>query len=581
MANNALKNARKPIVAVFFVLICLFGSFLPMFAPRTQAFLGIADFGFQLTTDVQAWAERILDVAAEQIAQRMIDEMVKSSITWANSGFDGNPAFVTDPTQYFGDIANNTVGGIIQSSRIGFLCSPLQNVNLKISLAKYYSPSSSQYRAQCTLTGIAGNIDNFYNHFDNGGWNTFAQMTQQPSNNPYGSFVDAQIQIDSQVASALKIQTQKLDWNQGFKSLSTCASIYHAPTDQQIQDYENGVSGPGTIASGDIPYNEYLHNGDCAAAGPDSTPGSIIKSGLDKVLPSGIDKLINVQHLDQLVSAFASGLLQRYVFGPKGLFTTNYSDTYNKQGTSSVNRPQDLECAADTKTATTDETLVGYSALSTSLGNQIDYIWQGEGIDTATTSSVSVVYHTPGNKTVSVTASSTDSNGLHHERTAACPNVGVSQSAPLNVSCSPAILHANFGDLVTWTAVITGGSGQLERLEWAGGQDFVPGTNGDANKLWPDGLGADTNDQVSTVGDTTTLIHHYQGGGNGVSTETIQKTTTPNGQPLYQVTVKRPYFEDKDKIANLDANITVVDKDPYSLGIVKQECTSKVTLETK
>ena len=307
MAYNFKKMFFKRLVSFLLVFSVVSSTlYLPAFAPKTQAFLGFGDINFEIGSHVRS----IVDAIGMAIAQQMIDRMVQSTVKWAQTGFEGNPAYVTDPKQYFTDIADRTAIQFLQdpNSKLGFstttsgkirdgigaLCSPFQ-VQVRLALIKQYI-QEPQY--QCTLSGVVANIDAFYNDFSQGGWDGWFSMTQNDSNNPYGAFLKAKIDLDSRIASAIGIQKQQLDWNQGFLSWSEC------------EDWELlGFKPDGSPI-----------NGKCEKRGPVQTPGSVIKSQLDKVLPSGLDKLITAQHMDQLVSSFASGLLTRFVFGPKGLF---------------------------------------------------------------------------------------------------------------------------------------------------------------------------------------------------------------------------------------------------------------------
>ena len=229
-------------------------------------------------------------------AQLVIERIVASTVEWANSGFEDNPAYVTDYKQYFTNVADGIAGDFIKASTtLGFLCSPFQ-ANIKLSLIQqYYQPRPFQ----CTLTGIVGNIEDFYGDFTKGGWDAWFSMTQNSTNNPYGAYLEAKIELDSRIASAIGLQKNQLDWNSGFLSWSPCI-----------------MKDPMT--------------GECLARDPNvKTPGSVIKSGLDKVLPSGLEKLVSVQNVEQLAQSFAAGLLQRYVFGPKGLFNKNTKYDYD------------------------------------------------------------------------------------------------------------------------------------------------------------------------------------------------------------------------------------------------------------
>lgn len=302
---------KRSITFLLVLSIVSSGLYLPTTTtPRAEAFLGFGDIDWEIGSHMRS----IVDAIGMSMAQQLIDRMVQSTVTWAQSGFEGNPAYVTNPKQYFTDIADGVVGEFLKnatttngtSTPLAFLCSPFQ-ANIKLSLAQqYYQPKPFE----CTLTGIVGNIESFYKDFSQGGWEAWFSMTQTPTNNPYGAYSKAKLEMDSQLAKALGLKKSELNWNQGFISWSDCI-------ENETVYIPDSTSESGSRAE----------KGKCTKRGPTKTPGSTIKAQLDEVLPSGMKKLITAQHIDQLVGAFASGLLTRFVFGPKGLFATGSSNS--------------------------------------------------------------------------------------------------------------------------------------------------------------------------------------------------------------------------------------------------------------
>lgn len=272
----------------FLITLSLVSSafYLPTFAPRAQAIFGFGD----LVIDVKAMVERIVDTGGRLAAKALVDKMVQSTVNWAQSGFEGNPAYVTDPKQYFTSLSDNIAGEFIAGSDLGYLCSPFQT-QVRLALRNQYL-EGPQY--QCSLTQVIGNIDAFYSDFNQGGWDAWFSMTQNSGNNPYGAYLQAQIELDSRIAESVGLQEQQLDWNSGFLSWADCI-----------------VPDPYT--------------GECLKRGPTKTPGSVISEQLNNSLPAGLDRLVSAEHIDQVISAFANGLLNRYVFGPKGLFNNEPS----------------------------------------------------------------------------------------------------------------------------------------------------------------------------------------------------------------------------------------------------------------
>ncbi|MDO8565060.1 MAG: SdrD B-like domain-containing protein [bacterium] len=304
----------------FLVIISLLSvNFLPIFTPRAEAqFGGIVHdpiIGALVAAEkVYKLAKDKLDSVAMIAARLAIQQIVNSTVRWAQSGFDGNPAYMTDPRQYFTDMGDGIAGDFIggPKSPLNFLCSPFQT-QIRLSLRNQYLQDN---QFQCTLTDVVANIDAFYNDFSQGGWDGWFAMTQNSSNNPYGAYLDAQIELDSRIASAAGLKQDQLNRSSGFLSWEECKPEYiltQQDIDNSYGEYYDNNKG------------RYYQAGDCYDDGSGSskttvTPGPIIKSGLDKVLPSGLESLITVNHIEQLIEAFATGVLNKYVFGSQGLF---------------------------------------------------------------------------------------------------------------------------------------------------------------------------------------------------------------------------------------------------------------------
>ncbi|OHA26304.1 MAG: hypothetical protein A3D56_01845 [Candidatus Taylorbacteria bacterium RIFCSPHIGHO2_02_FULL_45_35] len=323
MVYNLKKMFGKRSITFILILSFVFSTFYspvitPIPIPRAQAFLGFGD----TTWDIPAWVKRLIDAVGTGIAQAMIDRIVRSTIKWAQSGFQGNPAYVIDPRQYFTDLADGVAGEFILGSELGFLCSPFQT-QVRLALQRQYAESRP---FQCTLTGVVGNIDAFYSDFSQGGWDGWFVMTQNNANNPYGAFINAQVELDSRLADAIGLENKKLDWDRGFRSFTTCKPGKELTEAQAEALRQQGMN---------------FNAGDCREDDKQiSTPGSVIQEQLNEVLPSGLKKLQVADSIDQLITAFANGLLTRYVFGPKGLFA---------QGSGSGGGSSGLSTASDSR----------------------------------------------------------------------------------------------------------------------------------------------------------------------------------------------------------------------------------------
>src|SRR3989338_6986994 len=152
-------------LSIFLLSLSLITSltYSPFLTPRAQAFLGVGDFGF----DIEDVTKFILDAIAIPIAQKTVDEIVKSTVDWANTGFEGGPAYITDPEQFFANTADNITGEFIEGKDLGFLCSPFSNA-VRGTLAIEYGASQGardETFFSCKLSGVIDNLDAFYDDF--------------------------------------------------------------------------------------------------------------------------------------------------------------------------------------------------------------------------------------------------------------------------------------------------------------------------------------------------------------------------------------------------------------------------------
>lgn len=254
-----------------------------------------------------------MDTIAIAVVKHILERIVDSTTNWINNGFNGNPAYVTDPKQYFADIADGIAGNYIAGSDLNFLCSPFQT-QIRLALRKSYQLPP----LQCTLTRVVGNIDAFYNDFSQGGWDGWFAMTQNSSNNPYGAYLDAQIELDSRIAEKLGLEKEQLDWGRGFLSWSECEVVNPPMWIDSV-----GPEEPGTLPSRKLDPRHVpgRAEGECIKQGPIKTPGVVIESQLENVLGTGVRQLELADEFDELIGALLGQLLEKSVFSAKGLFS--------------------------------------------------------------------------------------------------------------------------------------------------------------------------------------------------------------------------------------------------------------------
>lgn len=289
---NAGKNAICFFLLTAILLVSLVPSDLPFVAPRkAEAFFGcppgissgvvtsaaganaipavpIINLGL-FTVNAQAAVNTgnvsdrkcYLDFIVKTLSKAVVHALVSSIIDWINRGFEGGPTFVTDPEGFFGNIADQEIGRMIDGSALGFVCDPFR---LQIQFGFLQQRSRTTAPSRCSITSIVRNFEGFVGgDFSQGGWPGWISMTSQPQNNPFGSQLMAEEILAAKVTSRQNTAKVTLDWGKGFKSL---------------------LSSDGTI----------------------KTPGSLINDQLSKATGNELDYLNLAREFDDIVIALAN-----------------------------------------------------------------------------------------------------------------------------------------------------------------------------------------------------------------------------------------------------------------------------------
>lgn len=253
------------------------------------AALSVPTFDFATFT-VQAAEtskECIFDGLAVLLREVLISQVVRSIVNWINSGFDGNPSFVTDLEGFLVDVIDETIGTYINSTQLSFLCSPFQ---LDIRIALIVNLTLDREPA-CTLTDIVDNIDNFYKRGFAGGWVGFIQVNTTTGNNPFFAYLDADVKIRGRIDKNLKRELEELSWGGGFQGFKVCEDL-DIPGEQSCQ----------TV-----------------------TPGTYINDSLNRAAGSSINRLELADEIDEIIGALAAQLSKQFLTSAGGLLGSSRS----------------------------------------------------------------------------------------------------------------------------------------------------------------------------------------------------------------------------------------------------------------
>jgi len=236
-----------------------------------------------------------LDTAAFILVNTILKKITAQTVNWINSGFKGNPAYVTNPGQFFLDVGDEQVSRFLSETSLANLCSPFKT-SVRIALVKNYLSDTDNKVYSCTLDKLRNNYDAFMGDFDQGGWDGWFEMTQNQQNNPYGAYQDAQNKMNIEIGNKEAKFQKQLDWGKGVMSFERCKKENIVTQ----ADISNGYGAEGYKV------------GDCYDSGSGDnketvTPGGVIETQLNTVLGTGIHR---IEVGDELNEVFASLLKQ-------------------------------------------------------------------------------------------------------------------------------------------------------------------------------------------------------------------------------------------------------------------------------
>lgn len=316
--NSGFEKCKK-FISAYLLVIILFISFSPIFANEAEAQWVVWDPGnfvpntaaavnTGITATTYTSKEFGLDAVAWMIANLIINRISASTVNWINSGFKGSPAFITNPAAYFQELGDGIAGQFIfKNPNLNFLCGPISG-RIKIALSSNYR--GNDIRWQCTLSDVSGNMEDFINDFDKGGWDKFFRLTQDSQNNPIGAYIQAEGELARQIAKKTDETNKELSWGKGFFSTKKCT--LYGP------DIFDEVTG------------ETL-KGECVREGIE-TPGDVVSTQLNNVLGIGGQKLAVADEFNEIVSALLNQLISKAFSGLASLTrpdpTNNNSQTF-------------------------------------------------------------------------------------------------------------------------------------------------------------------------------------------------------------------------------------------------------------
>lgn len=266
----------------------------------------------------------LLDGIAWTLAKIILRTLTAQTVNWINSGFNGNPAYVTDPGQFFTDAADQTVGQALasQGGLLSKICTPFQP-QIRLALVATYLQQNQL--GQCTLSQIIANYSAFTQNFQNGGWEGWFSVSQSMQNNPYGSYLQAQDELSISIANQTNKYQKQLDWGQGFLSFEKCTA---------------GGTFTGPLQPGQTAPN----SSNCQTV----TPGTVIADQLKSSLSYAGSSLVTADEINEIINALLLQAVKGIVGGiSSGLRGLSQGSSGNSSITSQLMTGSPQAVAAD------------------------------------------------------------------------------------------------------------------------------------------------------------------------------------------------------------------------------------------
>ena len=263
----------------------------------------------------------VLDRLATAIANAILNQLTASVINWINTGFKGSPSFLTNPSGFFMDAADQVTGQFIAETGIlSQLCSPF-SINLRANLA-LGAAGTTQGKYICTIRTVVNNAKNIPNNinvngqnikgfmngnFSQGGWPAFNSVMTDPQNDPFFSYHSAVSDVQASIAMKKSSVNFDLSLGSGLMSWQKCTPV--------------PVGGTYIDASGAKTVNNPAPKNLVGPPAPPpqncttETPGSAISSSLSKTLGMPIDKLNLANNINAIIDALVSQMVMQVLGG--------------------------------------------------------------------------------------------------------------------------------------------------------------------------------------------------------------------------------------------------------------------------
>lgn len=265
-----------------------------------------------------AFREECINGIAVRLARNQLTAMTRNTLNWINSGFNGDPMYVREINSYIESITQK-----ILEKEVSFFKDP-KNASDYPYGRSYAENQVDSYRSREDTFGAlkqdltnylqpGSTIQDFAKDFGVGGWEAYVKLAQAP-NNPLGFSMLASEYRSREEGLATLNAREEINRNGGFLDQKKCAEYAKQDPDDDPSSYQNPDGSPKCLKFETI------------------TPGSILKSKVDKAINSPETQLELVKTLNDGLNALFGALLDKFqsqgLAGLRSGAFTNVSDGF-------------------------------------------------------------------------------------------------------------------------------------------------------------------------------------------------------------------------------------------------------------
>lgn len=220
-----------------------------------------------------------LDAIGFCLVNEMIHYILRATIEWVKSGFQGQPVFIDNPEVFFQEIADREAGALVQEiigGETGIdICQPFK-LKLVTNFTSKYNKSYKDY-SKCSLSQIKDTYENYLNDWNQGGLPGWFELIQ---NNYWKSNYEMQRELSKRTQTRQNSASLELGWGKGFRSFKYCEGPSRA----------DGTCEP-----------KYAKTG---------TPGDVVENAVNLRIGSPQKRLEFSDEFDELVSSLVNQLIR-------------------------------------------------------------------------------------------------------------------------------------------------------------------------------------------------------------------------------------------------------------------------------